>query len=382
MYLFSKATIIFNRLNIDSYFGLIMIQCFLSFCTGMLVYYTVKKMNGNKSNALFAWLTYQMLVGLSPWVSIPYSDSVALLFPVLVLFLYMQSDSLHNWIYEGLLFISIGFLSVIGYKIKPQVIITIIAIVILYFEHIVMTKQKERIRRISVQIGGILLGGIFAFGVAFVAVDSMNLNLDKNQAFGLTHFMMMGMNYSEGPEGNGVFNPDDYYYSASFDTVQERTDANIKMIQQRISEMKGKGLVHLMHRKVLTNYNDGTFCWGGEGQFFVEKKSTAASQFAEFLRNIYYRNGWNGKYSDVFVNVETGLWLAILVFGFLNIFNAQKNQQISIIMLSLVGLTIFEMIFEARARYLYIYAPFYVILATEGISGIKKLKFLKIFAKR
>jgi len=44
-------------------------------------------------------------------------------------------------------------------------------------------------------------------------------------------------------------------------------------------------------------------------------------------------------------------------------------------MLSIVGLTLFEVLFEARARYLYTYAPVFCILASSGIEKLEnKLK--------
>lgn len=59
------------------------------------------------------------------------------------------------------------------------------------------------------------------------------------------------------------------------------------------------------------------------------------------------------------------IWMTILFF---NIFtwHASKNKYFCTIMLSILGLTIFELLFEARARYLYIYAPLYIILAVYG----------------
>ena len=41
-------------------------------------------------------------------------------------------------------------------------------------------------------------------------------------------------------------------------------------------------------------------------------------------------------------------------------------------MLAVIGLTVFELLFEPRARYLYTYAPFYIILAVSGIQMIIK----------
>ena len=43
------------------------------------------------------------------------------------------------------------------------------------------------------------------------------------------------------------------------------------------------------------------------------------------------------------------------------------DDGICVLMLSVIGITLFTLIFECRARYLYLYSPFYVLL---GISGI------------
>ena len=60
----------------------------------------------------------------------------------------------------------------------------------------------------------------------------------------------------------------------------------------------------------------------------------------------------------------------ICSFIVFNIFtwHASKNKYFCTIMLSILGLTIFELLFEARARYLFTYAPLYIILAVLGFS--------------
>ena len=37
---------------------------------------------------------------------------------------------------------------------------------------------------------------------------------------------------------------------------------------------------------------------------------------------------------------------------------------------AILGLTLFELLFEARARYLFGYAPVYVMLAGVGLAGL------------
>ena len=51
-------------------------------------------------------------------------------------------------------------------------------------------------------------------------------------------------------------------------------------------------------------------------------------------------------------------------------------------MIGIIGLSLFELLFEARARYLYIYVPLYIILAIYGISFInQKISTKKISSK-
>jgi len=45
------------------------------------------------------------------------------------------------------------------------------------------------------------------------------------------------------------------------------------------------------------------------------------------------------------------------------------DSKIAILMLSILGLTAFELLFEARARYLYIYAPVYISLSMLGLKN-------------
>lgn len=74
-------------------------------------------------------------------------------------------------------------------------------------------------------------------------------------------------------------------------------------------------------------------------------------------------------------------WLGLLFFSVFSIFDksAYKNK-VLVLQLSLFGLFLFELLFEARARYIYTYAPIYLILAMVGINSllnITKFKYTK-----
>ena len=97
------------------------------------------------------------------------------------------------------------------------------------------------------------------------------------------------------------------------------------------------------------------------------------NHIAVFLRNVYYADH---KYYDIFVTVMQSIWVFVLGAAALSGLGKENRQEIIVLMLSIAGLTLFAVLFEARARYLYTYAPVFCILAANGIeklnSEIKK----------
>lgn len=308
---------------------------------------------------------YFMLIGISPWVSIPYSDSMGLLFPILILDIYINRKNQKKIFVPWL---EIAILSFIGYKIKPQIFIVFIAI--LMVECINIFKEKKKIKKdIFRRLAAVIIGIVCAGLVSQAAVSSMNFYIDKNKTFNMQHFLMMGMN----PDTMGVYSGEDVGFSMSFETADARDKANMDMALERIKNMGIVGVSKQLVRKTLTNYYDGTFCWGGEGSFFLnvlEEKNTPICSFARSLyytRSLYYK----GNYYAVWANFEQMIWLTVLLISIFSIF-ADKSSDKEVIMLAIIGLTLFELIFEARARYLYTYVPLYIVLAIYGVSFISR----------
>ena len=86
-----------------------------------------------------------------------------------------------------------------------------------------------------------------------------------------------------------------------------------------------------------------------------------------FLKSIYYYDGDRYTY---FCSYSQMVWILLLSGCFLAFLFRKEDQGRKgfIIMLSLVGLTLFELIFEARARYLYCYVPLYLLLGSWGLE--------------
>ena len=318
-----------------------------------------------KEIAFAAFILAVLNFGLSPWNVVFYSDSLGLVFPILTFYLFMKPNKTEkmNWISKIMAVIA----GCIGYNIKPQCLIMLIALFIFQFFSCLRNKKK------LLQI--VMLAGCFIFSLITIKTsinlicEKNQIVLDSNQRLGMSHFLMMGNN----EEGGGLYVGDDVIYSKSFATPQERKKANIQRTFERMKDMGIAGYLRFLAKKMLTVYNDGTYAWGGEGNFFMVVFPQPDNHIAVFLRNIYYADH---KYYDIYVTVMQSIWVFVLGAAALSGLGKENRQEIIVLMLSIAGLTLFEVLFEARARYLYTYAPVFCILAAIGIeklnSEIKK----------
>lgn len=360
----------------DDLMSIIFIQCLLSSFTGYLVWVCTKRSTNNGLIAWFALLIYVILVGISPWMTIPYSDACGIIFPVSIFYLYqINVAGIKSYMKWG----GIALLSYWGYRIKPQIIIIFIAIIIVeLLKGLTKKFTKEEIKKYLLMV--CILGAVIflSSGLYSIIEKDTGIKIDKNGQFTLTHFAMMGLNY----DTDGTFYDMDVYYSESFPTVAERQAGNLKVIKQRIAEYGfGKVLNHTA-RKLLVTYGDGTFAWGNEGGFYYKLHDDKNNVVSPFLKSIYYNNG---KYFKVYSTVLQFVWIFVLVglTGVVFFFksNIQKNSKVLVLILSLIGLTLFEVLFEARARYLYTYVPCFIILAVLGWRNYIRFILVKLKTK-
>ena len=340
------------------YFVIIVFQCLLFGAAGYLVYCCAEKLL-NSTWAVGVWALYALFVGMSPWVVIPYSDATGVFFPILIFYIYLCIRS-GRYIRCNLVLLTL--VSYVGYRIKPQILIMLIGIGIVEILEFVKSDacvRKIWQRRLLWPVLGILLG----MGVVTAGVKATRLQIDEELVFSIPHYLMMGLN----EEFNGVINLEDQDFSMSYATVEERTRANLQVATERVREMGVPGLLKLWTRKTLTNFSDGTFAWWEEGEFYSQEMYEGNYYLRSLLSRFYYRHG--GGFEG-FVNYMQALWMGILFLATMASLKGKHHGAENALMLSIVGLFLFETVFEARARYLFIYAPVFVLLAGLGAHRI------------
>ena len=333
------------------YFPLLVFNALLVNISGIIASLIIKKYTNNLY-AIIGYIIMIFLVILSPWINIPYSDTLVILIPITIIYLYTKDNK------KTKDYLLIGFLSILGYYIKPTALIVLIGIIILSAINLLTKKNKINLTKIST----VLIGMIFSFLLCKTAIKLTGFTPSKTtEPFTMIHYLKMGQNN----ESYGQYNKDDVEES---DIKGKRND--IEKTINRIKERKILGQFKFIKIKTLLNYNDGTFAWGREGDVFYYKILAKDSKISSLFKNYFYKDY---KYNYIFKIITQLLWILVLLLTMFAGIKDKKDKN-SILYLSIIGITLFLTIFECRARYLYCYSPIFITLSMIGLNNLNQLK--------
>lgn len=337
----------------------ILIQCALAVLGGLMLFSLASDLTSSAA-AYFVWAVYAIHIGLSPWLGILYSDPITLCVPISILYLYHRAQ---NGRRVPLKWCAIGVLACVGYLIKPFSAIAAIAVVLVSLFH---GWEKRELRAALKACAAFALAVAVVFGIfKAVIVPSTKLELNPEARLGAPHFLMMGLN----EERNGAWNLMDVMFSTSQPDRSARDAANLRAFAERLREMGLSGLAEHGKKKLLVNFADGTYAWGQEGDFYFQILPEPNDSAAPFLRSLFYNHGDNYKYWESTQNI---IWYTLILGSCYGAFAAIRRREhtpiVTALYLSLLGISAYVMIFESRARYLFIYAPIFLLAATYGLK--------------
>ena len=275
-----------------------------------------------------------------------------------VLYIYIN---LENEKYNNIKIFCLISLAVLGYMLKPQTAIIFISILLISMLCIKNYSFSKKLKNIFIGFMSIFI----SYSVVNVLIDNENITLNRELEISYIHFVKMGLNNIT----DGGYLSEDVQKSMAFGTSIERKEENIQKIKERLEEYGWIGLLRHQTKKTIVNYNDGTFAWGLEGNFYLGVHE-GEGKLKNWVRSVYYESG--SRYY-IFKYITQGVWLVLLSFLPLNILikREKMNNNIRVLFLSLIGLFIFESIFEARARYLYTYVPLFIVSAMLGLRELE-----------
>ncbi len=352
----------------------IQFQCILFalavFLGAMAVFLITRKI----ASALLCLLASLLVLGLCPWQIIPYTDASTIAMPVLTVFLYALFRN-SAWKSRYAVWFLMVFAGALGGILKATCYIALIAALLM--EVLWLMSGTETVRQKLKKLGIRLLLLACAFAAALWCRSNMyktvNYTPDYDLQMTWTNYFYNGLNQSTtgACSGDGLSIVRSYAgYSRRF-----RQSVELHYAKERILEMGIGGLLDFWLRKQVMNFNDGTFGWFQEGFFHAwDYEKLTDSPFLKPLRDFYWKEG--AAYAK-FTTWSQGLWIfiltGILFQGLLLIPSVlrQKNNTAArcidtMTILTFLGIFLFVMLFEGRARYLLNYLPVFITIAVLG----------------
>lgn len=323
----------------------------------ILLVYLICKKQFDIRIAFFALILCALCSVFYTYPSFFYTDSLSMLFPPLVYYLYLiarKKEKRSQYCYYAI----IGILCAIGFLIKSTVVIMGIAIMI---DLLLTTKYygKTFLRMVSTVAGFAII--VLSFNLYIYSFLLDRDHVDK-LAIPYTHFIMMGM------KGNGGYNPEDYEYTKSQPNLQAKDRACKKEIADRFNALKLNGIFKLYTNKAASTFGNGTYdiC----GYHHVESENEG------IIRELVASNG---KYNDGFTiysqAVHVSIFILITLMAFLSLFK-KKRFHMSLL-LSVFGVFVFFLLWETKARIIVNYIPIFIVSAVYGMVLLSE-RFRKI----
>lgn len=317
---------------------------------------TIRQISRNRLIRHMYTLISTLYILCSPWVMIPYSDTYGILFVALGIWaLFCAGKATVKWPV-------FAFASLIGCRIKPTCIFLLFAVITLYLPGLPTAFRKKR-RELWIFLLSCLIFFGIGQGISPWVQYSLHFRLDPDLKVPPTHYIMMGLNIGS----RGGFDGGDYAFTTSLPTYEEKVRRTLRESRLRWLETTAAQKKKHYLAKFLYTYNDGTFSWTKEGGFFEvmpEHDNPLNDLYLQIVKP-------DGKYFTAYCNFAQVIWLQIL-FGipFLFLGRDKQTSRKAFLMIVLCGLTVFLMLFETRARYLFLYSPAFLILSLYGYEAL------------
>ena len=290
------------------------------------------------------------LCPFSLYAVLAYTDTFSMVFLSSALYFYICAVKNKGNIYVNLALFSLlcGF----GASLKVSVLILAIAAVI----DIVLNFKDLKTTVVSlVLVLAISFGGFAGFKYAHEHSPFLP-EYDYDYTIPYTHWVMMGLN------GLGGYNDDDYQLiTLQYPDKQARQRANIAEISRRVEEKGFDGMVDHLKNKLSFIYSEGTF----GACYKLDRAVVRPNGLHEYIIYLGSRFSLLGNYS-------LALFMMMLVLIAFAVFMGIKNKDTSAVMpaMSLIGVTIFLLIWEARSRYILNFLPLFILMAVFGIKQL------------
>ena len=316
----------------------------------LISYFTVKKLFGSRRAVMVLTLgiANPVYCFLIQWI---YTCISSLLPMTLIIYLgacIFKESRKHRLIIYGII---TGFVSAIGYFLRPTVVFPIFAFAVC--AALFVFKSNKTLKQNFLKAACAGLSFLVVFSCTYFATNSIinSYVKDPSKNLPLTHWLMMGL------KGNGSFNDDDYQFTKSFDNTEEMEKANINEIKSRVSEMGTSGVLNQGFNKLLYTWSNGSY---------------------KFYRRISVDSSNSSIYNFVctpkcnaFITYLQSLHFAIMLLVCVSLCSQLKRAKDRLLPFTvmILGGMVFYTIWEAKPEYSIPFIFILLILAADGFDS-------------
>lgn len=358
----------------------IQVNCVLISLGGLFCCLTVKKLTKRLIPTAAAFLVYLALPGISPWKTAPYTDTYGMLFPIMCIYLYLCYRDAGKVILKYL-FIVLSLLSgMCGGLIKPSAYVVVVAVIGVEFVRLLMEKGKSW-RYFAAEV---LLTLCLVFAVKACMnfmIEELGLDYEPGLSKDWQTYFLVGLN----EETTGSYSEDGYLLVVEFQTDRKaRNQAALSRAAERIKEKGILGMPYFWLRKMVLVFNEASFEWQtqvadwGERRYAVEMAGN--TEITQKLRDLFWPDA---LYTGAYHTFCQQVWIFCMIgFPGLLLVPEEKRERYLIFIVSFLGIFLYQMLFEARSRYLFIFLPLLIPMSAAGMQqyiewGMKKLQSQK-----
>ena len=351
LYVFFKAA---SLVGFTDYYAVAsLVTCTMLVPMMAIVSLVCKRLAGVKSAVLSLAL---FALSIQFWVlgGAVYTDTLSMLFPVLIVYLYLLSKEEKGW-RKLCLYLLMGLAAGIGSLNKITVLIMVVAVLIdmgLRFEW----KELLKIAVCTLGIAAVMSTALSAY------MYSAHLSREEAEIHNtpLLHWIMMGL------KGDGRYNSEDYAFTRSLEP-EERSTALLEEIGRRVNERGMTGMITLFSQKSAIDFGNGTY---GAHDFLGinPKRHTWLHDFVLEDGRFYW------LYSGYTTALHTALMLFMLIAAYRFIVGGVREQEEGSLLLPLYatvfGIWLFLMFWEACPRYFSNFAPVIIVCGVLGTAQV------------
>lgn len=343
----------------------IQVNCALISAAGFFSCLTVKKLTRKLMPVAAAFGLYFVLGWASAWKIAPYTDTYAMVFPVMCVYFYLcYREAGHMWSRCLCLLLSI-IAGMAGGFIKPSAYVIVLAL--LGWEFICfLTDPRQKWKFFLPEL---LLAAILAWGTnAYMdhLIDKIGLEFNEELEAGWQHYFLMGLNEAT----TGAYNSEDALFGEFQESRDDRIHAELERAADRLKDRGLWGSIWFYLRKLVMTFNDGTFGWNMEiyAYEYYPDPMYSNTPLAQRLRSIFWGNELNydvGGYKTLCQLV----WIFSML-GIPGICLAEDSAKgkYGFLIVCFLGIFFYQMLFEARARYLFCFLPMILPMSVCGIQ--------------